>query len=135
LSFFHDPISSASSMIPLLQLLASQFISCVPFSTASFASEIKLQWGFLEAWGMNSLICFCTVRVYFLLQFCSPTAYTQNWQYVPGLAKKHNPSLWLQKTFRHTDRFRKGNNSLMLFLVIFQETCGILLGTILWDHE
>jgi hypothetical protein len=70
--------------------------------------------GFLEAWGMNSLICFCTVRVYFLLQFCSPTAYTQNWQYVPGLAKKDNPSLWLQKTFRHTDRFRKGNNSLIV---------------------
>ncbi len=45
LSFFHDPISSASSMIPLLQLLASQFVSCIPFSRASFASEIKLQWG------------------------------------------------------------------------------------------
>jgi hypothetical protein len=96
---------------------------------------VKTRKGFLEAWGMNSLICFCTVRVYVLLQFCSPTAYTQNWQYVPGLAKKHNPSLWLQKTFRHTDRFRKGKNSLILFLVIFQETCGILLGTILWDHE
>ncbi len=40
LRFFHDPISSASSMIPFLHLLAYQFVNCVRFSKASFASEI-----------------------------------------------------------------------------------------------